>query len=83
MNTAEIFLAVHDNITEVPFMDGTRIVYEFTPAELVSSIQKLLADERERCASICDDIGKAWKKDYQPIRAMAAEDLADIIRKVK
>ena len=83
MTKEEILLAAHDHLVDHNLLDKKVLTYEFEPQELIDLVQRLLAAERERCAVICERIGVEWKGDYQAIRAMAAEDLADIIRRVK
>ena len=83
MTREEIYLAMHDHMVEVPHLGGSQVVYEFSPTELLSKVQSLLALERDRCAVVCEEIGVSWKDSYQPIKEMAANDLADIIRRLK
>lgn len=83
MTREEIYLAMHDHMVEVPHLGGSHVMYEFSPTELLNKVQSLLALERDRCAIVCEEIGVGWKESYQPIKEMAANDLADIIRRLK
>lgn len=83
MTREEIYLAMHDHMVEVPHLGGSHVMYEFSPTELLNKVQSLLALERDRCAIVCEEIGVGWKDNYQPIKEMAANDLADIIRRLK
>jgi hypothetical protein len=83
MTREEIYLALHDHMVEVPHLGGSHVVYEFSPQELLNKVQALLSLERDRCAIVCEEIGKGWKENYQPIKSQAADDLADIIRRLK
>lgn len=83
MTREEIYLAMHDHMVEVPHLGGSHVMYEFSPTELLNKVQSLLALERDRCAIVCEEIGVGWKDSYQPIKEMAANDLADIIRRLK
>lgn len=83
MTREEVYLAMHDHMVEVPHLGGSHVVYEFSPQELLNKVQSLLALERDRCAVVCEEIGKSWKESYQPIKSSAADDLADIIRRLK
>ena len=83
MTREEVYLAMHDHMVEVPHLGGSHVVYEFSPQELLNKVQALLALERDRCAVVCEEIGKGWKENYQPIKSQAADDLADIIRRLK
>ena len=58
-------------------------MYEFSPQELLLKVQSLLAMERDRCALVCDDIGMSWRINYQAVKAEAADDIADLIRRLK
>jgi hypothetical protein len=68
---------------EVPHLGGSHVVYELSPNELIETIQSLLSLERDRCAQVCDAISDSWRGSYQPVKSMAAEDIADIIRRLK
>jgi hypothetical protein len=70
-------------MVEVPHLEGSHVVYEFSPQELLNKVQSLLEAERERVAQLCDDLSDSWRDNYQPVKAMAAEDIADIIRRLK
>jgi hypothetical protein len=70
-------------MVEVPHLGGSHVVYEFSPQELLNKVQSLLEAERERVAQLCDDLSDSWRDNYQPVKAMAAEDIADIIRRLK
>lgn len=83
MTREEIYLAMHDHMVDVPHLGGSHVVYEFSPQELLNKVQALLALERDRCAVVCEEIGVAWKNNYQPVKESAANDLADIIRRLK
>lgn len=83
MTREEIYLAMHDHMVEVPHLGGSHVVYEFSPQELLNKVQALLALERDRCAVVCDSIGASWIENYQPIKGLAAEELADLIRRLK
>jgi hypothetical protein len=83
MNREHIYLAVHDHMVEVPHLGGSHVVYEFSPQELLNKVQSLLEAERERCAKVCDEISDSWRGNYQPVKSMAADDIADIIRRLK
>lgn len=74
---------MHDHMVEVPHLGGSHVMYEFSPTELLNKVQSLLALERDRCAVVCEEIGVGWKDGYQPIKGLAADDLADIIRRLK
>ena len=83
MTREEIYLAMHDHMVEVPHLGGSHVVYEFLPQELLDAVQKLLALERDRCAIVCEEVGKGWKENYQPIKSLAADDLANLFRILK
>lgn len=83
MTREEIYLAMHDHMVEVPHLGGSHVVYEFSPQELLNKVQSLLSLERDRCAIVCEMIGKSWKENYQPIKGIAADDLADLLRMLK
>jgi hypothetical protein len=83
MTREEVYLAMHDHMVEVPHLGGSHVVYEFSPQELLNKVQALLSLERDRCAIVCEKIGSSWKENYQPIKSSAADDLADIIRRLK
>lgn len=83
MTREEIYLAMHDHMVDVPHLGGSHVMYEFSPSELQAKVQALLALERDRCAVVCEEIGKSWKENYQPIKSQAADDLADVIRRLK
>lgn len=83
MTREEIYLAMHDYMVEVPHYGGSHVVYEFSPQELLLKVQSLLAMERDRCALVCDDIGMSWRINYQAVKAEAADDIADLIRRLK
>jgi hypothetical protein len=70
-------------MVEVPHYGGSHVVYEFFPQELINAVQSLLASERERCALVCDDVSMSWRVGYQAVKAEAADDLADLIRRLK
>jgi len=83
MTREEIYLALHDHMVDVPHLGGSHVMYEFSPQELLNKVQALLALERDRCAVVCEEIGKGWKDSYQPVKGQAADDLADLIRRLK
>ena len=83
MTREEIYLAMHDHMVDVPHLGGSHVMYEFSPSELQAKVQALLALERDRCAVVCSEVGKAWKESYQAVKAEAADDLADLIRQLK
>lgn len=83
MTKEELLLAVHDHMVEVPHLGGSHVVYEFSPMELLNTVQTLLALERDRCAVVCSEVGQSWKDNYQPVKSQAAEDLANLIRRLK
>jgi hypothetical protein len=83
MTKEEIYLAFHDHMIDVPHLGGSHVAYELSPNELLEVIQSLLSLERDRCAQVCDSFSDSWRVSYQPIKAMAAEDIADILRKLK
>lgn len=83
MTREEVYLAMHDHMVEVPHLGGSHVVYEFSPQELLHKVQALLSLERDRCAIVCEEIGKSWSANYQPVKGQAANDLADILRRLK
>ena len=83
MTREEIYRVMHDHMVEVPHYGGSHVVYEFLPQELINKVQSLLAMERDRCALVCDDVGMSWRVNYQAVTAEAADDLADLIRRLK
>ena len=83
MTREEVYLAMHDHMVEVPHLGGSHVVYEFSPQELLNKVQALLALERDRCSVICTEVGDAWKKSYQAVRADTAYDIADLLRRLK
>lgn len=83
MTKEEIYLAFHDHMAEVPHLGGSHVVYELSPMELLATVQSLLALERDRCATVCDEIGKGWLASHQRVKSYAANDLAELIRRLK
>jgi hypothetical protein len=83
MTREEIYLAFHDHMVDVPHLGGSHVVYELLPHELLEVIQSLLSIERDRCAQVCDVVGDGWKESYQAVRADAAYDIADVLRRLK
>lgn len=83
MTREEIYLALHDHMVEVPHYGGSHVVYEFSPQELINAVQSLLSSERERCALVCDGVSMSWRIGYQAVKAEAADDIADLIRRLK